>query len=148
MANDEPLALGDLIDLRLAAVRLAVLSACETAVIGPDLPDEVIALPAGLLQAGAAGVIAPLWSVPDLSTMVLMTRFYELWRGDGLAPFEALRRAQQWVRDATRAELQASFPGVEALSGAPVPSAARRLWARTRPFAAPQFWASFSYVGA
>jgi CHAT domain-containing protein len=86
MANDEILSLRDLLDLKLKGLRLAVLSACETGIPGTDLPDEVISLPTGLLQAGAAGVVSSLWSVADLSTMVLLSRFYQLWRTDGLEP--------------------------------------------------------------
>ena len=62
-------------------VRLAVLSACETALPGTGLPDEVVALPTGLLQAGVAGVIASQWAVPDLGTAILMAEFYRRWRG-------------------------------------------------------------------
>jgi CHAT domain len=54
-------------------------SACETASIGTELPDQVV-LPAGLLQAGVAGVVASLWAVPDATTAVLMARFHALWR--------------------------------------------------------------------
>ena len=53
-------------------VRLAVLSACETALPGVELPDEVVAFPTGLLQSGVAGVIASQWSVPDRATAMLM----------------------------------------------------------------------------
>lgn len=104
MAHDEMLTLRDLLSLRLAGARLAVLSACETGVPGIELPDEVIALSTGLIQAGLGGVVASLWSVSDLSTMLLMARFYEHWKRDGLAPPEALRQAQVWVRDATNEE--------------------------------------------
>ena len=57
-------------------VRLAVLSACETAQPGTELPDEVVALPTGLLQAGVAGIVASQWSVPDRATAMLMAEFY------------------------------------------------------------------------
>ena len=56
--------LGRLMELQLR-VRLAVLSACETALPGTELPDEVVALPTGLLQAGVAGIVASQWSVPE-----------------------------------------------------------------------------------
>ena len=65
-------------DYRLQ-VRLAVLSACETALPGTELPDEVVALPTGLLQAGVAGVVASQWSVPDRATAMLMAEFYRRW---------------------------------------------------------------------
>ena len=93
-----------MLDLRLAAARLAALSACETGIPGTKLPDEVVGLPTGWLQAGVAGVVASLWSVNDLSTAMLMERFYRLWREDGLAPALALRQAQLWLRDSTNRE--------------------------------------------
>lgn len=93
MANYESLTLRDFLDLHLPGTRLAVLSACETGLPGAELPDEVLSLPAGLLQAGLAGVAASLWSVADISTMMLMVRFYELWRKDCREPMEALREA-------------------------------------------------------
>ena len=39
---------------------MAVLSACETGLISAELPNEVISMPAALLQAGFAGVVASL----------------------------------------------------------------------------------------
>lgn len=86
MSNDEVLSLRDLLDLRLTGARLAILSACETGIPGTTLPDEVISLPVGLLQAGFAGVAASLWSVSDISTTMLMFRFYDLWRSEKLNP--------------------------------------------------------------
>ena len=83
MAGNEMMTVGDLLDRRLAGARLATLSACETGVIGTELPDEVIALPTALAQAGFAGVAASLWSVADVSTAMLMVRFYRQWREAG-----------------------------------------------------------------
>ncbi|MEO0375793.1 MAG: CHAT domain-containing protein, partial [Cyanobacteria bacterium P01_A01_bin.17] len=147
MANDEVLSLRDLLDLKLKGLRLAILSACETGIPGTELPDEVISLPTGLLQAGAAGVISSLWSVSDLSTMLLLSRFYDLWRPKNpdttsLDPPEALRQAQLWLRDGTGPELapylQTSHPEL----------AAKLEQAKDkRPFAHPFHWAAFTYTG-
>lgn len=104
MAHDEPLTVRDLLEQRLPGARLASLSACETGLAGAQLPDEVVMLPSALLQAGFAGVAASLWSVADVSTAMLMARFYDLWRGEGVEPVHALRQAQQWVRDTTNQE--------------------------------------------
>jgi CHAT domain-containing protein len=101
-------ALRELMEMRLS-VRLAVLSACETALPGTELPDEVIGLPTGLLQAGVAGVIASLWAVPDNATAMLMTEFARRWAGGATAPALALRQAQQWLRDSTNAEKRAHW---------------------------------------
>ncbi|MGH8905275.1 MAG: CHAT domain-containing protein [Egibacteraceae bacterium] len=137
MANDEMLTVRDVMERRESPARLTVLSACETSMPGADLPDEVIGLPTGLIEAGVAGVIGSLWSVPDLSTAVLMMGYYELWRIDGLEPREALRHAQRWVRDATSVELRARFPNV-----------LWPPWDSERPFARPNAWAAFTYTGA
>jgi tetratricopeptide (TPR) repeat protein len=146
LANDERLTLHDILEQRVSA-RLAVLSACDTAVSGVALPDEVISFPTSLLQAGLAGAIGSLWSVPDLSTMALMIGFFEHWRRDGLEPADALRCAQQWIRDATNGEKQAAFPDVPALAAPAGSAATRAFWASARAHEHPYHWAAFTYVG-
>ena len=142
MANDVILSLLDLLDLRLKGLRLAVLSACETGIPSRDLLDEVISLSTGLLQAGAAGVVSSLWPVAELSTMLMVKRFYDLWRSDGLEPAQALHQAQLWLRDSTGPELapylQPSHPDL-ATKFAQAPD--------KRPFAHPFYWAAFTYTG-
>jgi CHAT domain-containing protein/tetratricopeptide (TPR) repeat protein len=73
MADDETgkdvlLTVRDLLESGQVGGRLVTLSACETGIVGTDLPDEVVALPSALLQAGYGGVAASLWSVSDIST--------------------------------------------------------------------------------
>jgi len=79
-------------------LRLASLSACQTAALDIELPDEVIGLPAAWLQAGAKGVLASFWLINDNITRAFMTRFYELHLHDQLEPVEALWLAQRWLR--------------------------------------------------
>jgi tetratricopeptide (TPR) repeat protein len=148
MANDEHLTLRDLLTEVSTNARLAVLSACETAVPGAELPDEVVNLPTGLLQAGTAGIVGSLWSVPDASTTALTARFYELWQEEGLEPAEALRRAQQWVRDASNGEKRDRLPDLEELAGSQVPDRAKGIWERAHAHSHPYYWAAFSYIGA
>src|SRR5437868_15535210 len=59
------------------------------------------------MALGAAGVLGTLWPVDDRATALLIAKFYELHLGQGLAPPAALKRAQAWLREATRAELVA-----------------------------------------
>ena len=145
LADRDALTVRDILGLRLPGTRLAILSACESAVIGATLPDEVISLPAGLLQAGCAAVIGSLWQVPDASTLLLMSYFLREWQQHA-EPAQALRRAQQRVRDLTNRDLAATgAPGVDS------PPANPRLmeaWAARRPYAHPQAWAAFAFVGA
>ncbi|WOD39902.1 CHAT domain-containing tetratricopeptide repeat protein [Nodosilinea sp. E11] len=147
MANDEVLSLRDLLDLKLKGLRLAILSACETGIPGTELPDEVISLPTGLLQAGAAGVISSLWSVSDLSTMLLLSRFYDLWRPQNpdatpLELPEALRQAQIWLRDSTGPDLTPYLQNSHPELAAKLEQAKDQ-----RPFAHPFYWAAFTYIG-
>lgn len=158
LADDEILTLRDILSLRLQRARLAVLSACETGVPGTDLPDEVISLPTGLTQAGVAGVVGSLWSVSDLSTMVLMARFYELWRQKGLSPPEALQQAQRWVRDTPNGEkktyLEQSQPESQTTEDTSIygANARHRRDLLNHPeahgFEHPFHWAAFTYTGA
>jgi CHAT domain-containing protein len=134
--------------VRASVGRLTVLSACETAVGGADLPDEVVNLSTGFLQAGFAGVIGTLWPVPEASTMLLMVEFYRLWQMEHLEPAEALRQAQIRVRDWTNKEIRDRFPTVHELSGATIPREARTFWESARRHADPYHWAAFCFVGA
>jgi CHAT domain-containing protein len=158
MTNDRRLTLRHLLTLRLSRARLAVLSACETRLPGIDLIDEVISLPAGFVQAGVPGVVGSLWSVLDLSTALLMVRFYDLWRGEGLPPAEALQQAQIWLRDTTNAEKADCF-GAElresSATAMPVPLAEALLReallrhpTAERTFDHPFHWAAFAFTGA
>lgn len=144
LAGGRRLTLRDLLNEPLVPRRLAVLSACETAVVGATLPDEVTGLPGGLLQTGVAGVVASLWAVPDRATMLLVRRLYEGWRREGLAPAAALRQAQLWLRDAGNGELHQRFPDLTT----PRSERAYRIWAAARPHSHPYHWASFAHVGA
>jgi hypothetical protein len=78
-------------------------------VIGTRLPDEVVAPPSALLRAGFAGIVASLWAVTDISTAMLMARFYHFWKHEEYAPDEALRQAQIWLRDSTNGEKLAYY---------------------------------------
>ncbi len=85
--------------LDLAGVRLATLSACETAIGKPVAGEGSLALPWALLAAGADACCVTLWRVDDEATGPLMTAFYRAMLKDGLAPAAALRRAKLEMLD-------------------------------------------------
>jgi CHAT domain-containing protein len=143
-----------LMELQLQ-VRLAVLSACETALPGTELPDEVVALPTGLLQAGVAGIVASQWSVPDRATAMLMAEFYRRWRWDRMAPAAALRAAQCWLRDTTNAEKHAHFQAAASGHADWLPADAGRAFLDWLYFESDghshsdiHHWGAFAHVGA
>lgn len=141
MSGDRVLSLASVFEMRLTRLRLVVLSACETGAMGQVLPDEAISLPTGLLQAGVPGIVASLWSVPDIGTALLMRKFYELWPGPEMTPARALNDAQRWVRDTTNAEKATQLRGTPLF---------KDLMLRDpggRDFAASTDWAAFYVTG-
>ena len=114
-----------------------------------------MALPTGLIQAGAAGVIASLWTVPDLESAMLMVEFYDRWRAVGTTPAQALRDAQAWIRDtpmeAKIASYERAADGIAAWPPAPVADALLDRIARLGIVAGltdMAGWAAFAHVGA
>jgi len=145
MAHDERLTLGDLMDAKMDKARIAVLSACETAMTGARLLDEVIGLPTGLMHAGVPGVIGSLWQVPDFAAMSIMSLFYQRWKEDGLEPAEALRDAQRSVRDGGADPTDRTVEGAHGPH--PPTPALHEAAPRQRGLAHPLHWAGFQYVG-
>jgi tetratricopeptide (TPR) repeat protein len=90
---DGDVTMGDVLSIQLRPGCLVVLSACQTAVRDPSVPNEAMSLAMGFLAAGAATVVASLWPVPDTSTAALMVAFHEALRG-GRRPAHALGAAQ------------------------------------------------------
>ncbi|MFF0201232.1 CHAT domain-containing protein [Streptomyces sp. NPDC005017] len=155
----ESITLADLLDARprpLERARLVTLSACDTGLVDPRLPDEAIGLPTGILLAGGAGVVCTRWRTNDTAAVLLMIAFYRRLLGHGVeppphgtppgfagSPAQALRWAQLWLRSATVTELL----GLDWL-----PAEIRRRLTTdgvpTRPFRHPFLWAPFSMVGA
>jgi tetratricopeptide (TPR) repeat protein len=165
---DSPLRLEMLSDIKLDAARLVFLSACETGLANVRrAPEEFIGLPAGFVQAGAACVVGSLWPVLDDATFLMSSKFYELHLDeDGrerLAPADALRSAQDWLRRVTFRELRNNFPVrhdaggsyllLHAAPRAAIPDELRpplslRLGPDDAcPYAAPHEWTAFAVTG-
>ena len=79
-------------------VDLLVLSACRTG-LGKDVRGEgLIGLTRAFMHAGASSVVASLWKVDDEATAELMKHFYTNMLKKGMRPAEALRAAQNTLR--------------------------------------------------
>lgn len=100
LGNGNPLKIFDIQNLQdLSNIHLIVLSACETALSGPDQDGiEISGVAHQFLTGGAKAVIASLWKVNDASTSLLMQLFYQqLADSTAETPItkaEALRQAQ------------------------------------------------------
>ena len=164
LSRGDKLTLRDLLEyVQTWQARLAVLSACQTAVTEfAKLPEEAIGLPTGFLQAGVPGVIGTLWPVDDLSTAILMVRFYQYHlKGDPdtgedpMPPAYALRKAQLWLKSVKNREIkdyvkshlpefQTRFATIQA------DMVYKRLVLEddeAHPFAHPYHWAGFALHG-
>jgi CHAT domain-containing protein len=67
--------------------------------------DEFVGLPAGFMLSGVPCVVSNLWSVPDISTAILMERFYSNHIAERMDIPLALQEAQLWVRDLTSSQV-------------------------------------------
>jgi CHAT domain-containing protein len=158
LANEEKLTLRELLDgaFEVSAVRLVVLSACQTGIIDfRNVPDEAIGFPAGFIQGGVSGVVSSLWPVDDLSTAVLVKKFYHCNLEEHLEPAVALHRAQLWLHSATAKEMTLAEMYERIYRETSCRNAEALRWMRyyqtnveARPFAHPYYWAGFVFTGA
>jgi CHAT domain-containing protein len=122
----------------LSDVQLVVLSACETALGGPDAEGtEVSGISAYFLRTGAKSVMASLWTVDDSSTSQLMQSFYSHLASPKLTATKAaaLRQAQlQLLYGQSQGQPQVKTPDQSA--GVPIGE-----------FSHPYFWAPFVLTG-
>ncbi len=89
----------ELIGLDLSKCQLITLSACETG-RGEEVTGQgVMGLRSAMMAAGARSILMSLWKVPDDATQKLMTYFYTNMLIKKLPKAEALKLAQESVRD-------------------------------------------------
>jgi len=98
---------------------LVCLGACDTGLSERLAGDELLGLVRSALQAGAGAVLASLWPVDQLSSSLLLLDFHQrLLTGVGRA--DALRAAQQRLRDAAVSDVLAHLSGTrQRLAGDP-----------------------------
>jgi hypothetical protein len=146
-ACDKHLELSDIVDHELSRRPFVFLSACESGLHDIELADEVQSLAAGFLAAGASAVISTLWSVFDISGLLVAVMVYDrrLAGADGLA---ALRHAQQWMRDATIQEMAAAVRAMAWIEPDLRASIADRVATLPVELSSPLYWAPYFYCGS
>lgn len=133
----------------LSDVDCVVLSACASGAGEGSRMAGSRGMRFAALAAGASWAITSLWPVPDVATSVLVEWLYESF-GEGLAPPDALIRAQARVRTADLASILSSrtISAVLDSPGATVARAyltalERALSRDSRPFEHPYYWCGF-----
>lgn|GEM_PF-2562633 len=121
---------------------LVVLSACRTGRTVLSRSDEYIGLPGAFIVAGAGAVIGSLWAVEDVSTCLLMAKFYRR-LASGCTHADALADAQRWLRTLPAGDV------VILTRNLPPNGIARAgdTEAAAPPFAHPYYWAGFFAIG-
>ena len=132
----------------LKDVHLVVLSACETALGGPDAEGiEIAGISSYFLQAGrASAVMASLWLVNDPATSQLMQQFYGHLSA-GKTKAEALQQAQlsflgntEILAENRQRTGDGGFIQLDAQTGLPINNSSDN-------FSHPYYWAPFILIG-
>jgi CHAT domain-containing protein len=144
LASREEFTYQHLLSIRGISAQLVVLSACSSG--APALAIEhVINLPSAFLASGAAAVLGTFWHTDELASLLLLTRFYALWRHENATPRDALGRAQEWLMFATADELRTT------LSREILESPAAGILVNAAPYeklyAHPWYWSGFFLAG-
>ncbi len=119
--------------------------------------EEYVGLPAGFMLAGVPCVVSSLWSVPDISTALLMERFYRNHLKSGMDLPAALQEAQGWVRRLEAREVM-EYAETCYRQSKPAQQAELFKWRNhyryqaetdptAQPFAHPYYWAAFTVNG-
>ncbi|MFN7919415.1 MAG: CHAT domain-containing protein [Bryobacteraceae bacterium] len=122
LSNGGKLTAAEVHELDLQA-DLVMLSACRSG-SGRVSSDGLLGLTRAFLHAGASRVIAPVWDVPDETSVLLVAEFYRQYLL-GVNPGQALRGAQKKLL----AELRAGRVSVQTPAGAMVLPEHPALWA-------------------
>ncbi len=110
LKNKQPLTSEEIAKFDFKSYYLVCLSACETGITGKDeLIDEFVGLASSFLAAGAVYALSTLWIVDEISTALIMIRFYQILNEqrcqNKLHPALALKESQKWLRTITYSEL-------------------------------------------
>jgi CHAT domain-containing protein len=137
---DRRLQLNEVRDLGLdkPAIQLLVLSACRTAL---GTPNAELGFAGLAVQSGAKAVLASLWSVDDVGTLVLMSKFYQQLK---TAPFKstALRNTQIAM---LKGDLKLGNSSIDRSVRGGFPSELQGL--QERDLSHPYYWAAFTTIG-
>ncbi len=137
---DRRLRLNEVGNLRLnaPAVKLLVLSACRTAL---GTPNAELGFAGLAVQSGARSVLASLWSVDDVGTLVLMSEFYQQLK-TATVKSNALRSSQIAM---LRGDLKLSNSSIDLQARGGLPEALQPL--QERDLSHPYYWAAFTTIG-
>lgn len=150
-ANGETLTVDELIGMTLNT-QLIVLSACNTGSGEITRGGDVDGLMRGVLTAGANATILSLWAVDDVSTSLLMGKFYDYLQNYDVA--EAMQQAQKAILSMSKQDQHAAIVNLQ--NGVDEYRNVRSIRfgkiqansdSKDRDFRHAYFWSPFVYIG-
>jgi CHAT domain-containing protein len=145
----------DILDRVQLDADLVTLSSCNTGQSALRRGDELIGLVRAFMYAGTPSVLVSLWKVDDVSTAMLMDRFYCELAIEGVTKAVALQQAQRYLAACTDADIREWLAGrgvdrptaygeivrLRQAAGIKTPAHGDRL------FSHPFYWAPFCLIG-
>jgi len=156
---DDVITLENLVEQISPQIDLITLAGCETGLpkITMQASDYKGFAEDLFSQCGVSTIIATLWPVPQISTVLLMHKFHQFWLlGDpvtgerALPPATALRRAQLWLRALTHQQAIAELERLASVySSDEIAKEIQTLREGIieQPYAHPYFWSTFYVMG-
>ena len=92
--------------LNWTSVNLVVLSSCMSGMNDYSIDKEFNGMISALSAAGVKYVISSLWSQDDLATAIMMEEFYKRYQKEKQNPDEALRNAQNYLKNVSLGEIR------------------------------------------
>ena len=139
---------------------LAILAACETAIVTTDDTSDYIGIQSAFLRAGTRTILSTLWNIDEIASTWFIIHFYKQILNGEKASI-ALRATQTWMQTLTweelyqwitnlseiedltyrwRKELHQSIEDIQKEQG--------KINDIRTPYANPYYWAAFTLVGA
>jgi tetratricopeptide (TPR) repeat protein len=141
----------DIAQWDLWGTELALMIACVSGLGAIKNSEGVFGLRRALSIAGAKYVITSLWNIPTKPSVLLMNKFFELYRSAARpTPPQALAQAQKYVRNITLGELKQLDVGeaiVEELQGETVRKLSLTASDDVKPLADPHYWGAWICQG-
>jgi hypothetical protein len=141
----------DIAQWDLWGTELALMITCVSGLGAIKNSEGVFGLRRALSIAGAKYVITSLWNIPTKPSVLLMNKFFELYRSAALpTPPQALAQAQNYVRNITLRELKELEIGlaiVEELQGETVRKLSSTATDDVKPLADPHYWGAWICQG-
>jgi CHAT domain-containing protein len=159
LQGDDILTTLDLYQLphRLHSYNLICLTACETAITGPQsITSEYVGITSGFLAHGIPHVLSTLWTIADSpATMLFVLQFYRhLLKGH--SPSQALTHSQTWLKTVTTRQLHRHYthwidrlPNSDRLRAFLKTERAKlgTMEPNQAPYSHPYYWAAFILSG-